>query len=110
MEFKIETRESFSIITPVLVEMSAILADKLHHSIQENGQLGSSNLIVCLNEIAGITPDAVDRLVAWHEDAYSQNRSLVFTQPNAVVMKTFQLDEKDIISMEILERDLLSEE
>ncbi len=124
MEVKIETRETFSIITPVVEVLSAILADNLRVRLGKEGQLGSQNLIIDLAEVGECDPEAVDKLVEWHEESYSNNNSLVFTQPAQSVLNTLHMEEKDlllnlaprmveaidIVSMEILERDLLGEE
>ena len=124
MEFKIETRDTYLIITPVAGVINAILADNFVQKVSSDGQIGSCNLIIDLSEVGDIDSGAIDVLVDWHESAYSQNISLVFTQPQPQVMKALKRDEKDlliniapkmieaidIISMEILERDLLGEE
>jgi hypothetical protein len=63
-------------------------------------------------------------MVHLHEESYSVDQSLVFTGLNAKLIKELKKDETDllinvapsmveaidIISMEVLERDLLSEE
>jgi hypothetical protein len=124
MEFKIEARDSFFIVTPNVVMLSAILADELIADIENHGQLGSSNLIIDLENTGGVEPVVIDRLVRWHEDWYANGRSLVFAQPGKEFLALARQTDKDlllniapkmieaidIVSMEILERDLLGEE
>jgi hypothetical protein len=124
MDFKIEARDSFFIIAPNVVMLSAILADELIGDIVKDGQLGSSNLVIDLELVEEIEQAVLDRLVAWHEDWYGAGRSLVFTRvANSFLAMARSTDKDlllnlaprieeaiDIVSMEILERDLLGEE
>jgi anti-sigma B factor antagonist len=124
MEFKIDTRDTFCIITPVIDRISAKMTGELEQQRQEMRQSGSKNFIVDLQHCAGIDKPAINDLVAIHEDSYGQEESLVFTGISKEVMNTLKEDETDlliniarkmdeavdIITMEILERDLFKEE
>lgn len=124
MEFKIDTKDNFSIITPDTVLIDANLADAVRGKIEEIRQSGSKNYILDLQHCHEIDPDALEDLLQLHEEVYSVEESLVLTGINTAIMNVFKEDETDlalnitptlneavdIINMEILERDLLSEE
>ena len=91
---------------------------------REMRQSGSKNFIIDLSECTEIEKTAIDGLIALHEESYGLDQSLVFTGINAKVIAGLKENETDllinvapkmeeaidIVSMEILERDLLSEE
>ena len=124
MDFKIDTRDTFSVVTPVCDEITANLADEMRTTIDKMRQRGSHNFIIDLGECGTIAPDAVEALVDLHEECYSMGNSLVFTAVRSKAMSVLKETETDmllnlapkmveaidIISMEILERDLFSEE
>ena len=124
MEFKIDTKDTFTIITPVTDKINANLTGALRSKCEEMRQSGSNNFIIDLGECTKIEKSAIPELVILHEESYSADRSLVFTELNNNIMAVLKEDEADlliniapkmkeavdIISMEILERDLFSEE
>lgn len=124
MEFKIDTKATFCTITPVITTISANLTVALGEKCEEMRQSGSNNFIIDLQHCKEIEPDAVESLVAMHEDSYARGESLVFTAVDSKIVATLKEDETDlllniaprmdeaidIISMEILERDLFNEE
>ncbi|MCW3121128.1 MAG: anti-sigma-factor antagonist [Flavipsychrobacter sp.] len=124
MEFKIDTKETFSTITPLNGPISANLTGAIGEKCGELRQSGSKNFIIDLQHCTEIEPDAVPELVNMHEEFYGNEESLVFTAVNGKVLAVLKQDETDlliniapsmreaidIISMEILERDLFNEE
>jgi len=124
MEFKIDTKDSFTTIIPVQSVLNAKMADELADQCRKIRQSGSKNLIVDLQHCLDADKDGVNGMVHLHEESYSVDQSLVFTGLNAKLIKELKKDETDllinvapsmveaidIISMEVLERDLLSEE
>ena len=124
MEFKIDTKDTFTIIAPVADHINAILAGALLLKCQQIGQIGSNNYIIDLQYTKSIDEDAIEQLIALHEVIYSQNQSVVITGINSTIFAALKKHEQDlliniapkieeaidIISMEILERELLSEE
>lgn len=123
-DFKIDTRDTFSVISPVADVFTANLAEELRATIEKMRQSGSQNFIVDLGDCPDIAPDALPLLIALHEECYEISMSLVFTAVKGKALNTFKENETDlllnvapkmaeaidIISMEILERDLFSEE
>jgi len=124
MEFKIDTKDTFSTITPVADTISAKLTGELKEICGKMRQSGSHNFIIDLQNCYAIDAAVIEDLVTMHEESYAQDQSLVFTGINENVVSALKKDETDlliniapqmieaidIISMEILERDLLSEE
>ena len=124
MEFKIDTKDTFTLITPVAGKIDANLTGALGEKCTQIRQSGSGNIIVSLQHCSEIDSTAVPELVKLHEESYSGEQSLVFTQVSEKVLATLKVDETDlliniaprldeaidIISMEILERDLFNEE
>jgi anti-anti-sigma regulatory factor len=124
MEFKIDTKDTFSVITPIADKISANLTGAIGEKCTQMRQSGSNNVIVDLQHCKEIEQDAIPELVQMHEDSYAQEMSLVFTAVNEKVMAALRAEETDlliniaprmqeaidIISMEILERDLFNEE
>jgi anti-anti-sigma regulatory factor len=124
MEFKIDTKDTFSTIMPVIDRISANLTDELRQKCAEMRQSGSGNIIIDLQHCIDIDADVIAELVQLHEESYAEERSLVYTGITAKVLTALKKDETDllinlaprmdeaidIISMEILERDLFGEE
>ena len=124
MEFKIDTKNSYTEITPVTNHLNAILSDALCQKCRELTQSGSLNYIIDLHNCLDADKSAFDGLIALHEDCYNNERSLVFTGLSdnvANILKTEGITEVinitptiieaiDIVNMEILERDLFKEE
>ena len=124
MEFKIDTKDNFAVITPVYTTIDANLAGELERKCEEIRQNGSKNLIIDLQHCATAQSAAVEMLVALHEISYSEDNSLVFTGIGEMVMPVVKaaeahlvlniapkmIEAADIINMEVLERDLMNEE
>lgn len=124
MDFKIDTRDTFSVITPIADQITVNLAEELHTTIQKMRQSGSLNFIIDLQQCPSIEPDAIQLLIQIHEESYAMGKSLVYTGVKGKTLAAIKLQEADlviniapkmveaidIISMEILERDLFEEE
>ena len=124
MDFKIDTRNTFTTIMPLEKEISAKLTGLLQEKCEQMRQSGSTNFIIDLQQCTAIDKMAIPELVAMHEMSYGQGQSLIFTGINDKVMAILKEDETnlliniapsmiealDIVSMEILERELYGEE
>ncbi len=124
MKFKIDTKDTFTIIMPEEGQIDAKMTAALHEQCQEIRQSGSNNLIVDFQNCNEMDGTAVQGFVELHEESYSQDMSLVYTGISKQGINILKQDETDlliniaptmkeaidIISMEILERDLFSEE
>lgn len=123
MEFKIDTKPTYSVITPVNSTIDANLTAALSDKCQELANSGSTNYIIDLQHCTEADNTSFDDLVQMHENCYNNSQSLVFTGVHAGVLQQLQESELDtvlniapkmieaidIISMEILERDLFDE-
>lgn len=124
MEFKIDTKPTYCVVTPVTNLIDANLTAALRQKWKELAETGSRNLIVDLHNCMDAGTEGPDALIALHDEVYAANESLVFTQLQNRVLEALKLQEADlnlnlaptlneaidIVSMEILERDLFSEE
>jgi anti-anti-sigma regulatory factor len=124
MEFKIDTNPSYIQITPVTNELNANLSAALRQKWKELTQSGSQNFIIDLSNCTEADKNAFDGLTGLHADCYSNGQSIVFTNVQDTVLKLMKEAETDmainiapthqeavdIISMEVLERDLFNEE
>ena len=124
MDFKIDTKDSFSTITPLEKEISAKLTGRLSLKLEEMRQSGSNSFIIDLQQCEEMEDAVIPELLNMHEESYSKGQSLVFTGMSEKIIKLLKKRETDlmlniaptmveaidIVSMEILERELLSEE
>jgi anti-anti-sigma regulatory factor len=124
MDFKIDTKDTFSVITPSAGAITVKMTGELSETFDKMRQSGSRNYIVDFQNCETMEAEAIERLISLHETCYSQNESLVFTgiksnvlaalkqaEADTVINIAYKMVEAiDIISMEILERDLFGEE
>ena len=124
MEFKIDTKDAFTIIIPLNGAIDAKLAVALQEKIVQMRHSGSKNFIINMENCDAMDKNAVNGLVALHEESYGIDQSLVYTGISKQGMGILKENETDlliniapsmheaidIISMEILERDLFNEE
>jgi anti-anti-sigma regulatory factor len=124
MEFKIDTKEVFTQISPLNDLLNANMAAELERKCHELTDSGSNNFIINLDACQNAEPEAFEVLANLHEELYGNGQSIVFTGLTADVTRQIreaqmemainiaptQVEAVDIISMEILERDLFNEE
>jgi anti-anti-sigma factor len=124
MEFKIDTRDTYTHIATTAEHLDANVAEGIAQQCTSVADNGSASFLIDLHSCQSAGADAFDALAALHEQLYGEECSLVFTGLTPAVASSFKeagLDEVlnvtpteeeaiDIISMEILERDLLKEE
>lgn len=124
MEFKFDTKPTYTIITPVADELDAALTEKLADKIKLTGNNEGNNFIIDLQECKKADISSFPELADLHDWCYENQRSLVFTAIAPEILQQMQEEDlteslniaptmaeaADIISMEILERDLMAEE
>lgn len=124
MEFKIDTKTNYTILTPVANHLDAALTEAIRQKWTELTESGSKNLIVDLHNVVIADESAAALLGELHEAWYLEDQSLVFTNLQDSVIQTIRKQDEDnvlniaptfeeavdIVSMEILERDLFGEE
>src|ERR1039457_4061123 len=97
MEFKIDTKESFTIIMPVNETIDAKLATALLKKCEEMRQSGSKNFIIDFTTCQEMDKNAVNGMIALHEESYSIEQSLVYTGINKKCMSLLKEDETDLL-------------
>ncbi len=123
MNFKIDTREKFTMITPESDFSSDNLTAEFKELMQSYLQ-HKTNIVINLKNVANITESYVNILAASQNEFYEQNISFVLCeiQPAVfAVVKKMELDDSlniaptiteawDIVQMEEVERELLNDE
>lgn len=123
MEFKIDTKPSYTTITPVSNMLDANLTEAILQKWKELTESGSRNIIVDLRHCTSTDEKIEAKLVALHEEVYEARQSLVFVHlagdllaqlkgnEDEMLLNIVPTEEEaiDIISMEVLERDLFEE-
>ncbi len=124
MEFKIDTKSTYILITPVFNDLNAAFVSALRQKSRELSENGRNNFIIDLHNCLEADPKSFPGLAEMHEDCYSNEQSLVFTNIQDAVLQSLKQEEMDtainiaptlieavdIVSMEVLERDLFGEE
>jgi len=124
MQFKIDTKDFYTHIMPVGHRIDAIMTGALREKWSELAQKGPTNALIDLSNCTEADTTSFADLVQLHEEVYSSSASLVFTGVQEHIMKEFKKEHVDtqinivptmaeaidMISMEILERDLFNEE
>lgn len=123
MKFKFDTTDNYCIIAPDYPNLNENLADNLLEEIQKRLNNEESNFIICLDNTEDSDTEGRNKLLQLHELVYKHSGSLVFTGLNDLILKTIKkeqlhihlnitptlIEAKDIINMEILERELFNE-
>ena len=124
MEFKIDTKKTYTQIIPVTEQLDANLTEAIRQKWNNSGQSGSLNLIVDLQDINKIADNALEELNTLQEDFRKNRQTIVFMglpeqhashfkqagEEMAVNIVPTLAEAVDIVNMEILERDLFDEE
>jgi hypothetical protein len=122
MKYKIDTRESFDIITPIYAQFDSKMADQLNELVDDCRENGRS-LLIDFAHIETMSDENVKLLETLHNEMYNDNLSFVLCHLHVACKKTIAENELehllnmaptmveaiDIISMEGLERELLGE-
>ncbi len=123
MDFKIDTKPTYTVITPDSGDLSVNLAEEIRQKVEEATKTGSHNFVIDLQNMISMDMAAGNVLLDLHHYIYSNAGSLVFTELEDCVTQTMKqgqyhlslnltptlIEAVDIISMEVLERDLLGE-
>ena len=124
MTFKIDTKENYTVLTPDSTVLDENLTEAISKKWTELLGNGAENLIVNLSSCNEASENIMNALAAMHEEFYTENHSLVFTNLQQSIKAALQnheyyhainitptmIEAIDIVSMEVLERDLLGEE
>lgn len=123
MEFKIDTKPTYTVITPETGDLSVKLAEEIRQKVKEATETNGHNFVIDLEHIENMDMASGNELLELHNALYNNGCSLVFTSINESILNTMKkgqyhlslnlaptmIEAIDIISMEVLERDLLGE-
>lgn len=123
MKYNIDTKENFDIITPQIAMLTSTLTDELSILINKSREHDKS-VIIDFSQVNEIPEEFVDFLTRTHETMYLDNFSYVLCQVGGNLKKQIQdadledslniaptlIEAIDIVSMEVLERELLGGE
>ncbi len=121
MEVKIDTKEKFTVVTPVLSTLSDIIAAELANTCTLQLQKPVKNLILNLVSVLAIDETAAETLAFLQQSFYENNASFVICNLQPAVEESLdklellellnitptESEAWDIVQMEEIERELL---
>ena len=124
MIFKIDTKEKFTVITPLQFHLSDNLTAELNQTAHNCLQTDIKNVVLNLKEVVSLDEAAATNLMTLQQSFYESNTSFVICEMQpAVSEKLEQMDllemmnitpteseAWDIVQMEEIERELLGDE
>jgi len=122
MNFKIDTREKFTIITPIPDLLSDNLTAELINTANSYRQ-DKTNLVINFKNVHSINEQAIQQIAALQQQFYEENLSFVlceFQPAILLLLEKLELDDIinatpseteawDIVQMEEIERELLED-
>lgn len=123
MNFKIDTREKFTIITPIPDLLSDNLTAELIN-IANSYRQDKTNLVINFKNVHSINEQAIQQIAALQQQFYEENLSFVlceFQPAILLLLEKLELDDIinatpseteawDIVQMEEVERELMDDE
>jgi len=124
MQFKIDAKDKYTVITPESGTADANMSEALAQTCAKMTEKGSRNFIIDLQHCQSATDDALQQLAQTGADLYEQGISFVLAQVSNSLLQQIKNNDLldalnhaptlqeaiDIVNMEILERDLFNEE
>ncbi len=124
MNVKIDTKEKFTVITPQVIELTAIMTVELSNLLLPYLQKDIPHIILKMSAIIELDELAANWLVTIQQQFYENNCSLVICELQPTLAKKLdqlellellnitptESEAWDIIQMEEIERELLGEE
>lgn len=123
MNVKTDTKEKFSVITPVEKEIPANMTEELKEMLLSYLQKDIPHLVLKMNEVETLSPEAAETIALVQQKFYEKNSSFVICELSAALED--QLEEQellemmnvtpteseawDIVQMEEIERELLGD-
>lgn len=124
MQVKIDTKEKFTVVTPLTAQLTDNLAAEWYQTCQSCLNASLKDIVLNMSEIKSITPEGADLLFNTQQQFYESGASFVICCLQAEV-ETF-LDQADvlemlnvtpteseawdIVQMEAIERELLDDD
>ena len=124
MNFKIDTKEKFTVITPAEGHLSDNLTEELINTAKEILQKDKSNVVLNLKQVKTIDDEAAAKLVTLQQSFYESNTSFVICEMQTSLEGKFEeldflelmnatpseSEAWDIVQMEEIEREMFGEE
>ena len=121
MIFKIDTKEKFTVITPMSETLSDNLTAELIQTATNHLQKDIKNMVLNLGQVQSIDEDAATRIVKLEQTFYENNASFVICEIQPKVTEQFEKfnllelinitptesEAGDIVQMEVIERELM---
>lgn len=123
MNVKTDTKEKFSVITPVEPEIPANMTEELKELLLSYLQKDIPHLILKMNEVKKLSPEAGETIALVQQKFYEKNASFVICEMSAAIEDQLEKQELlemmnttpteseawDIVQMEEIERELLGD-
>ncbi|MFY8091203.1 MAG: STAS domain-containing protein [Chitinophagaceae bacterium] len=123
MEIKIDTKEKFTVITPVVPYLADNMANNLIDNCKKASESAVNNVILNLQHVSGIDINFAAKIATLQQNSYEENKSFVVCCMIENVEKVFEEAELleflnatpteseawDIVQMEEIERELLDD-
>jgi len=123
MNVKTDTKEKFSVITPVDAEIPANMTEDLKEMLLSYLQKDIPHVVLKMNEVQALSPEAAETIALVQQKFYEKNASFVICEiPEAIedqlekqelleLMNTTPTESEawDIVQMEEIERELLGD-
>ena len=122
MNFKIDTKEKFTIITPLRTHLSDNLTAELNQTATNCLQSDIKNVVLNMKEVVSLDEAAATNLMSLQQSFYENNNSFVICEIQPPIQEKLQQMELfdqmnitpteseawDIVQMEEIERELMS--
>ena len=123
MNVKTDTKEKFSVITPVEKEIPANMTEELVQLLLSYLDKDIPHLVLNLKELAILSPEQAEKIAGIQQQFYENNASFVICEINAMIEEQLEQLELlelmnitpteseawDIVQMEEVERELLGD-
>ena len=121
MEVKIDTKEKFTVVTPIIAELTANIAAEITIMCKKQLQKEVKNVILDLKSVSFVEESAAETLAELQQSFYEHNASFVICSLQPTVEESFEKmdllellnvtptpsEAWDIVQMEAIERELL---
>ena len=121
MNFKIDTKEKFTVITPLEFHLSDNLTAELNQTAQTCLQTDIKNVVLNMKEVVSLDEGAATNLMILQQSFYESNTSFVICEMQPAVLEKLEQMELletmnvtpteseawDIVQMEEIERELM---
>ena len=123
MNVKTDTKEKFSVITPVMPEITANMTEELKELLVSYLQKDIPHVVLKMNEVTTLSPEAAETIALVQQKFYEKNASFVVCEMSPAmedqlekqelleIMNTTPTESEawDIVQMEEIERELLGD-